>query len=108
MENQKVKTGGSKGAMTMGFITLIFSLLPLLSAWCMLLTSFNYFLAPLGVIFGVVAIIKSQPKTKAIIGILLCALAFCMPYLLAEQYAASAVESVSNAVETLGGISGLE
>ena len=66
-------------------------------------------MAPLkeSVVFQNFILNAKNPILGFVIGILLCALAFCMPYFLAEQYAASAAESVSNAVETLGGISGL-
>lgn len=97
--DQKVGGGWSKASMVFGVMTMIFALLPLLSAWFMFLTAFNYLLASIGVICGVVAIVRSQNLVKSIIGLVLCVLAFCMPLILAEAYLESSVESVGNMLE---------
>lgn len=99
METQKVSGGFSKAAMIFGIISVVFALLPMLSAWFMFLTILNYLLAPLGVICGIIAIVKSQNLTKSIIGIILCILAICAPLLLAECYLESTVESAGNMLD---------
>ena len=100
MENkQKVGEGWCKASFVFGVLTMVFALLPLLSAWLMFLTAFNYLLAPIGVICGVVAIIKSQNLVKSIIGLVLCILALCMPLILAEDYLESSIDSVGNMLE---------
>ena len=86
METQKVSSGFSKAAMVFGIITMGFALLPMLSAWLIFLTFINYLLAPIGFICGIIAIVKSQNLTKSIIGMILCALATCSPWLFAGLY----------------------
>lgn len=86
----------------MGIISVVFALLPLVSAWFMLLTTVNYVLAPVGIICGVVALIKSQNLVKSIVGLVLCVVAICLPFLMAELYLESAAESVGNAMDMLG------
>ena len=85
----------------MGIISVVFALLPLVSAWFMLLTTVNYVLAPVGIICGVVALIKSQNLVKSIVGLVLCVVAICLPFLMAELYLDSAAESVGNAMDML-------
>lgn len=101
MENKKVNGGWSKASMVFGIISMILALLPLVSAWFMLLTAVNYLLAPIGIVCGVVAIVKSQNLVKSIIGLLLCVLALCTPMLLAEYYLASTADSVGNMMNTI-------
>lgn len=86
----------------MGIISVVFALLPLVSAWFMLLTTVNYVLAPVGIICGVVALIKSQNLVKSIVGLVLCVVAISLPFLMAELYLDSAAESVGNAMDMLG------
>lgn len=101
MENQNVKGGWCKASLVLGVIAMIFALLPLASAWFMLLTGVNYLLAPIGIICGVVALVKSQNLKKSIIGMVLCIVALCLPFFLAEFYVESAAESVGNAMDML-------
>ena len=88
--------------MVLGILSVVFALLPLVSAWFMLLTTVNYVLAPVGIICGVVALIKSQNLVKSIVGLVLCVVAICLPFLMAELYLESAAESVGNAMDMLG------
>ena len=88
--------------MVLGIISVVFALLPLVSAWFMLLTTVNYVLAPVGIICGVVALIKSQNLVKSIVGLVLCVVAISLPFLMAELYLESAAESVGNAMDMLG------
>ena len=99
MENQTNNGGWCKAALALGIISMVFGLLPLLSAWLMILTTLNYVLAPAGIICGIVALVKSQNMAKSIIGLVLCVLAFCAPFLLAEFYVASAADSVGNILD---------
>ena len=102
MGNQSKPQGWVKASFITGIITTIFSLLPLASAWLMLLTTFNYVLAPLGFIFGIVGLVKSQNATKAIIGMLLCVLALCMPFILAEYYVSSTIDAMDSLIGNYG------
>lgn len=102
-KNENVGGGWCKAAVVFGVLAVIFALLPLLSGWLMFLTFINYFIAPLGIICGVVAIVKSQNLTKSIIGLVLCVIGLALPFLLAESYLASGLESAGNALEMLGG-----
>lgn len=100
---EEKKSGGwSKASMVLGIISIIFALLPLLSAWFMFLTAINYVLTPIGVICGIVSIVKSQNISKSVIGLVLCVLAFCAPIFLAELYLESAVETTVNTLDAVG------
>ena len=101
MEKQKTNDGWSKATMVLGIISVIFAILPLISAWFMFLTAINYLLSPIGIICGVIAIIKSQNVTKSIVGLVLCILAICAPLFLAEYYLDSTVDSVSNILDII-------
>lgn len=101
MENQKVNGGWSKASMVFGVISMILALLPLLSAWFMVLAFANYFIATMGIICGIIAIVKSQNLTKSIIGLILCVLALCLPWILADLYMESTADSIGNAMNML-------
>lgn len=101
MEKQKVNGGWCKASVVIGVIAMVLTLLPLASAWFMILTSVNYVLVPIGVICGIVAIVKSQNLIVAIVGLVLCILALFMPYFLSDYYLASAAESVGNMVDSI-------
>lgn len=102
---EEKKDGGlCKAAFVLGIISIVFALLPLLSAWFMFLTAINYILTPVGLICGIIALVKSQNTTKSVIGIVLCVLAFFAPILLAEYYLASAVETTVNVLDSVGDI----
>lgn len=96
MEDKKKNGGWCKAAVVFGVISIIFALLPLVSAWFMFVTALNYFLAPLGIICGIVAIVKSYNTVKSIVGLVLCVLALCAPILLAEYYVGNALESINS------------
>lgn len=106
MENQKKNGGWCKASVVFGVISIILALLPLVSAWFMFVSALNYVLAPIGIICGVVAIVKSYNVVKSIVGLVLCVLALCAPMLLAEYYLASAADSVGNALETVNSLGG--
>lgn len=101
MENKK-NEGLCKASMVLGVIAMVFALLPLLSAWLMFLSSINYLLVPAGVICGIIALVKGQNTVKSIIGIVLCALAIILPFVLAEYYLASAADSVGDMLDMIG------
>ena len=102
MEQVKKNGGWSKASLVLGIITMIFALLPMLSGWLMFLTIINYALALVGVICGVVAIVKRQKLAKSIIGLILCVLAVCMPFIFADCYMNSTVESMGNLFDAIG------
>ena len=96
MENEKKCGGCCKASMVFGVITMIFALMPLLNAWFMFLTGLNYVLASIGILCGVLAIVKSQNLVKSIVGVVLCVLALCTPWFLAEYYLESTLETAGN------------
>ena len=105
MENQTVvKKGWVKASMVFAIIALVFALLPLVSAWFMFFTVFNFFIAPLSIIFGVIAILKKQNLTKAIIAMAIAIVALFTPRILVEQYAKSAEESAENLFSAAGSL----
>ena len=106
MEDQKKNGGWCKASVVLGVISIILALLPLVSAWFMFVSALNYFLAPIGIICGIVAIAKSYNVVKSVLGLVLCILALCAPLLLAEYYLASAAESVGNMFETMNSLGG--
>lgn len=105
MENQTVvKKGWVKASMVFAIIALVFALLPLVSAWFMFFTVFNFFIAPLSIIFGVIAILKKQNLTKSIIAMAIAIVALFTPRILVEQYAKSAEESAENLFSAAGSV----
>ena len=98
-KNENVGSGWFKASIVLGVIAVIIALLPLLSAWLMFLTFVNYLVVPIGVICGVVAIVQSQNLAKSIIGIILCVLGLLLPFVLAERYIVSSIESVGSVLE---------
>lgn len=104
MENKNVGGGWCKASVVLGVLAVVIALLPIVSGWFMLLTPLNWAIAPLGIICGVVAIIKSQDLKKSIIGLALSAFALAAPFVLAEQYVKSAAESAGNAIEASSGL----
>ena len=98
---EKEKKGWCKASVVIGIIAIIFALLPLISAWFMFLTACNYLLAPVGIVCGIVAIIKSQNLTKSIVGLVLCILALCAPLVLAEYYLESTADSIGNMLDIM-------
>ena len=105
MENQTVvKKGWVKASMVFAIIALVFALLPLVSAWFMFFTVFNFFIAPLSIIFGVIAILKKQNLTKSIIAMAIAVVALFTPRILVEQYAKSAEESAENLFSAAGSL----
>lgn len=103
MEKQNVGGGWSKASLVLGVISAVLALLPLVSAWFMLLIGINYLLVPIGIICGVVAIVKSQNLTKSVIGLVLCVLAILLPFIMAEMYVESSLETVGNSMDAIGG-----
>ena len=95
-------------ALVFGVIAMVFALLPLLSAWFMILTSLNYLIVPVGIICGIVAIIKSQNLVKSIVGLVLCLLAICLPLLLAEYYLESTVDSLDGMFDMINMLDSFE
>ena len=98
---EKKNGGWCKATMVLGIITFVFALLPLLSAWLLFLTPFNWILAPIGIVCGIVSIVKSQNMSKSVIGLVLCVLALLAPILFAESYATSAIKTTVNTVDAV-------
>lgn len=102
MENKKSE-GLCKASIVLGVIALVISLTPLLSAWFVFLSGFNYLLVPAGIICAVIALVRGQNTVKSIVGIVLNLLAIVLPLILAEYYLESAVDSVGNMMDLFGG-----
>lgn len=102
MENKK-NGGLCKASVVLGVIALVISLTPLLSAWFVFLSGFNYLLVPAGIICGVIALVKGQNTVKSIVGIVLSILAIALPLILAEYYLESAADSVGDMLDLFGG-----
>lgn len=103
MENKRNENCGlCKASIVLGVIAIVISLTPLVSAWLMFLSGFNYLLVPAGVICGIVALVKGQDNIKSIVGIVLNVLAVVLPFILAEYYLSSAADSVGNMMDVLG------
>ena len=102
MENKK-NGGLCKASVVLGVIAMVISLTPLLSAWFVFLSGFNYLLVPAGIICGAIALVKGQNTVKSIVGIVLSLLAISLPLILAEYYLESAADSVGDMLDLLGG-----
>lgn len=100
-QKSNANQGLCKTCMTLGVIAVIVALLPLLSGWLMFVSLINWLLVPIGILCGIIGLVKSQNTTKCIIGILLNVLAVVLPIVLAEQYMGSALDSAGNAFEFL-------
>ena len=100
MENKK-NGGLCKASLVLGVIAIVFALLPLLNVWFVFLSTINYLLVPAGVVCGVVALLQGQNTVKAIIGIVLSALAILCPFVLAEYYVSSAADSIGDMLDVM-------
>lgn len=92
------KGGLGKASFILGIIALIFSLLPLMSGWFLLIFWLCYVIAAAGIALGIWALIKKQ--SKSIAGIVLCVLAFIIPRILSDKYVDNAVESGRDAISS--------
>ena len=82
MENvKKPGSGMATCALIFGIIALFLAVLPLISGWFLLLFWLpQYILAPLAIIFGVIALVQKADKVKPIVGMGLAVLVYVMPY----------------------------
>ena len=74
-ERQKADSGLSTTSLVMGIISIVISIIPIVN-------HLTYILAPIGLICGIIALIKSQSAAKSIIGIILCLLSILAPIIL--------------------------
>ena len=75
-------SGMATCAMIFGIIALFFAVLPLISAWFALMLWLPlYILAPLAIIFGIIALVQKADKVKPIIGMACAVLVYVMPYI---------------------------
>ncbi len=74
-ERQKANSGFSTTSLVMGIISIVISIIPIVNY-------LTYILAPIGLICGIIALIKSQSAAKSIIGIILCLLSILAPIIL--------------------------
>ena len=74
-ERQKANSGLSTTSLVLGIISIVISIIPIVNY-------LTYLLAPIGLICGIVAIIKSQSIAKSFIGILLCLISIVAPIIL--------------------------
>jgi hypothetical protein len=101
--SEKVKGGLGKAAFVMGIISVILALLPMFSAFFLLINWLVFVTAAVGIILGVLAITKNQQK--AIVGTALNVIAIIAYLILvnsdfmAEKAAKDAAGAVKGAVE---------
>ena len=101
--SEKVKGGLGKAAFVMGIISVILALLPMFSAFFLLINWLVFVTAAVGIILGVLAITKNQQK--AIVGTALNVIAIIAYFILvnsdfmAEKAAEDAADAVKGAVE---------
>lgn len=101
-----VNGGWSKATLAFGIIAMIFAILPLLSAWFLLLYWIVWVALIGAVVCGVVTLIKKQDIIRAGIGVALCVFALLMPRMFAEQYVKSAADTAKNAAENVSNMAG--
>lgn len=91
----KKKGGLGKASVVLGVISLVLALLPLMSGWFLMISWLMYLTVGLGLLLGIIAVVKKQ--SNAIVGIVLNVVALVMPFFLAETYAERGLESASKA-----------
>lgn len=74
-ERQKANSGLSTTSLVLGIISIVISIIPIVNYLI-------YVLAPVGLICGIIAIIKGQSLPKSIIGIILCLVSVVAPIVL--------------------------
>ena len=74
-ERQKANSGLSTTSLVLGIISIVISIIPVVNYLI-------YLLAPIGLICGIIAIIKGQSLAKSIIGIILCLVSVVAPIVL--------------------------
>ena len=90
-----------KAAFVLGIIALVFSLSPFLSTWFIILNWLAIPIAVVGLILGVIAVVKQQQK--AILGLVLCIVAAgAYPLVLKTDYVQK--KTVENAAEVAGAV----
>ena len=90
-----------KAAFVLGIIALVFSLSPFLSTWFIILNWLAIPIAGVGIILGVLAVVKKQQK--AILGLALCVIAaIAYPLVLKTDYIQK--KTVENAAEVAGAV----
>lgn len=95
-EKEWNKGGLGKASFILGIIAVIFSLLPLMSGWFLLIFWLCYVIAALGIALGIWALIKKQ--SRSIVALVLCVLSSVIPSILSDKYEDNAVESGREAV----------
>lgn len=101
-----VNGGWSKATLAFGIIAIIFAILPLISAWFLLLLWIVWVALVGAIVCGIVTVVKKQDIIRAGIGVALCVFALLMPRMFAEQYAESAVDTASNAAKSVNDMAG--
>ena len=101
---EKVKGGLGKASFVLGIIAVIFALLPVLSPWFMVISWLVYVIAFVGVILGVIAILKKQQK--AILGTALC-VAAVVAFILIGNSDWMAERTLESAASALDGVKSL-
>ena len=93
-----------KWAVAMGIIALLFALAPLASTWFVFLNWLAIPFAAIGLILGIIGVIKKHKK--AIIGLILCAVAgAAYPLVLKSDYMEKkAAEDAAAAAEAVGSL----
>ena len=93
-----------KAAVVLGIIALVFTLLPFISVWFVFLNWLAIPTAGVGIILGIIAVVKKQQK--AILGLALCVIAaIAYPLVLkSDALQKKAAEDVAQAGAAISGI----
>lgn len=98
---EKVKGALGSCSFAFGIISIILAVLPLISAWFLAINWLLWIFAVIGLILGIVGIIKNQKKSIA--GSVLCVLSVVAYFVLlnSDFMAEKAVEDVANTTKSL-------
>lgn len=99
-QNPSNGCGMAKASIVLGIVSLCLNLLPLISAWFLMISWISWICIILAIVFGIIGIVKGAKK-PAIIGLVITLVAILFPVIFANLYVDSAMESTVNALETL-------
>lgn len=74
-ERKKTGSGLSTASLVLGIISIVISIIPFVNY-------LTYLLAPIGLVCGIIALVKSQSVAKSVIGVILCLLSVLAPIVL--------------------------
>ena len=99
-QNESNVAGLAKASVVLAIVSLCLNLLPLVSAWFLMLGWVSWICTVLAIIFGIIGVVKGSMKIS-IIGLAIALIAILFPIVLSNLYIESAVESTANTLETI-------